>query len=247
MTRTTPATAPRRRGRPPGPPVDPEIRRENILDAAERVIARTGPAIAFADIATEAGFARTAVYAVFPDRDSLLSALTVRHTDRIIAVANDILARPLPLREVFRELVEMICTFVADNPQLHPALMQGLHAPQNGGHRPLFTRNADWATAVFEVVLDSVGADRRSARTWAGATVGALLLAAEDWSAEPRVSKTELVDQLTAFIWPAIESVGGDALSGPLIACVSFRNPGGNTRDQLPAQAAGTLSRNPNT
>ena len=227
MTRTT--QAPRRRGRPPGPGVDPGARREDVLDAAERVIARTGPSVAFADVAVEAGFARTAIYAVFPDRDSLLGALTERHTARLTALADVVLAQPLPLREIFRRVVDTICTFVADNPRLHPALMQGLHTPRHNGHRPLFTDNTDWATAVLTSVLEVVDGDRRLARTWAGATIGAVLLAAEDWAAHPTVGQAELVDQLTAFIWPAIASIGGDAVHGPF------------------PQAAGTLSKNPST
>ena len=207
----------RSRGRPPGPAVDPAVRREEILDAAERVIARTGPTVAFAEVAAEAGYARTAIYAAFPEHSALVGALATRHTSRLIALSDEILDQPIPLREIIQRLFDLICRFVEDNPRLHPLLMQGIHTPDPAGsHRPLFTQTADWATAVLDNLLDRLGADHRISRTWGCAIIGAVLLAAEDWNADRRISRAELVDSLTRFAWPAFESIGAAELSGPL-------------------------------
>lgn len=209
--------APRRRGRPPGPPVDPLVRREEILDAAERVIARSGPQFSFAEIASEAGYARTAVYAAFGDQSALVHALAVRHTDRIILQANNILAEPRPVRELLRELIDLMCTFVENNPNLHPVLMQAMYSSDilvKG--RPLFTHTADWATTVFDILLQQVDADPMLARPWACATVGAILLAAEDWNINPVSSRAEFIDRLTAFLWSSLSVVGADRIAGPI-------------------------------
>lgn len=208
----------RRRGRPPGPPMDPALRREEILDAAERVIARSGPSMSFAEIASEAGYARTAVYAVFGNQSALVYALAVRHTDRITLRANAILAQARPVRDLLRELIDLICNFVEANPKLHPVLMHGMYSSDLLEQtRPLFTQTANWATTVFDVLLERLDADPALARPWACATVGAILLAAEDWNINPVSSRTEFIENLTAFLWSSIATLGADRISGPVL------------------------------
>ncbi|WP_227982514.1 TetR/AcrR family transcriptional regulator [Nocardia spumae] len=213
MTRDTEV---RRPGRPPGPPRDPERRRAEILDAAERVVATAGARMSIAQVAAEAGYARTAVYAVFPDMPALIDALAQRHMDAIIGAADELLAQPLPARRLLRAVVALMCDFVDTNPNLHHVMMQRLESG-DAEHRPFFTRVSDWATSVFDTILRRLDADPALARIWATATVGAILMSAEAWMQQPTRSRTEFIDQLAAFLWPTVESIGGDRLSGPLV------------------------------
>ncbi|RDI68356.1 TetR/AcrR family transcriptional regulator [Nocardia pseudobrasiliensis] len=74
--------APRRRK--PRMPI--EVRREEVLDAALRIILEQGYAAASMEaIARAAALAKPRVYAAFPDRDSLLSALWQREAARALA------------------------------------------------------------------------------------------------------------------------------------------------------------------
>ncbi|MFI5776417.1 TetR/AcrR family transcriptional regulator [Nocardia sp. NPDC051570] len=215
MTRHT--SRPRPRGRPPGPPLDPALRRAEILDATERVVARTGTPLTIAEVAAEAGYARTAVYAVFPDLPALVDALAERHMEGLIAASDAILAQPLPGRDLLRALVQLICDFVDGNPNLHHLLMQRLQSDDPTGHRrPFFARAADWAGSVFDLLLRQIGADPAPARVWATATVGAILMSAEDWGRHSDRDRVEFVDRLTAFLWPPLEQVGADRYIGPL-------------------------------
>ncbi|MFI7189036.1 TetR family transcriptional regulator [Nocardia nova] len=214
MTRDTEI---RRPGRPPGPPRDPDRRRAEILDAAERVVAGSGARMTIAQVAAEAGYARTAVYAVFPDLSALIDALAERHMNAIIAAADDLLAQPLPARQLLRAVVTLICDFVDANPNLHHVMMQRLERG-DAEHRPFFTRVSDWATSIFDIILRRLDADPALARIWATATVGAILMSAEAWMQQPTRSRAEFVDQLAAFLWPTVESIGGDRLVGPLAA-----------------------------
>nr|WP_275941978.1 hypothetical protein [Nocardia cerradoensis] len=84
-------------------------------------------------------------------------------------------------------------------------------------HRPFFTRVSDWATSIFDIILRRLDADPALARIWATATVGAILMSAEAWIQQPTRSRAEFVDQLAAFLWPSVESIGGDRLVGPLV------------------------------
>lgn len=173
-----------------------------------------------AQVAVQAGYARTAVYAVFPDMPALVDALAERHMSRLLAAANTILARPLPVRELLRDIVALVCDFVDSNPNLHHLLMQRLQSDDSevcGHHRPFFARLTDWGTVVFGAILGAVGASPALARVWAGATAGAILMSAEDWGRTPSRDRGEFIDGLTAFLWPAVASVGGDRFVGPLI------------------------------
>ncbi|MCM6772254.1 TetR/AcrR family transcriptional regulator [Nocardia sp. CDC159] len=220
-------TAARPRGRPPGPPPDPAVRRAEILDAAERVVARTGTPLTVAEVAAEAGFARTAVYAVFPDLPALVDALAERHVEAIMAAADDVLTRPLPGRALLRELVALICFFVDGNPNLYHLLMQRLQSDDPTGHRrPFFAGVADWAASVFERLLRSVDADPAPARVWATATVGAILMSAEDWGRHADRDRGEFVDRLTGFLWPPLEAAGADRFVGPLEEAPAGREEG---------------------
>ncbi len=170
-----------------------------------------------AQVAAEAGYARTAVYAVFPDLPALIDALAQRHMEGIITAADAVLAQPLPARELLRAIVRLMCDFVEDNPNLHHVMMQRLDSGETE-HRPFFTRVSDWATAVFEVILRRLDADPALARIWATATVGAILMSAEAWAQDPDLSREQFIDRLAAFLWPTVESIGGERLIGPISA-----------------------------
>ena len=75
----------RGRGRPTGSRIDPEQRRTDLLDAAERAIRAKGPAVGLADVAAEAGFVRSAVYAMYPQRNALMAALGQRTAQRLLS------------------------------------------------------------------------------------------------------------------------------------------------------------------
>ncbi|WP_280386025.1 TetR/AcrR family transcriptional regulator [Nocardia wallacei] len=206
----------RPRGRPPGPPPDPGRRRAEILDAAERVIERAGTRMTIAQVAAEAGYARTAVYAVFPDLPALIDALAQRHMENIIAAADAVLAQPLPARRLLLAVVRLMCDFVESNPNLHHVMMQRLESGETE-HRPFFTRVTEWATAVFDTILRRLDADPALARIWATATVGAILMSAEAWAQDPARSREDYVERLAAFLWPTVESIGAERLVGPIV------------------------------
>ncbi|HEX3623180.1 MAG TPA: helix-turn-helix domain-containing protein, partial [Acidimicrobiales bacterium] len=86
-------------GRPPGAarrrrePHD--VRRDQILDAAEQVFVERGFASAtIADVAEHAGVAKGTVYLYFDSKTQLLAALRARHVDRFKAALDDALDGP---------------------------------------------------------------------------------------------------------------------------------------------------------
>src|SRR4029453_6935835 len=62
---------------------DPAVRREQILDAAERTLVERGLATAtMADVASAAGGAKGTVYLYYAPKDELLAALRARYLER---------------------------------------------------------------------------------------------------------------------------------------------------------------------
>ncbi|CAM3860595.1 TetR/AcrR family transcriptional regulator [Smaragdicoccus niigatensis] len=204
-----------RRGRPP---IDADARREELLDAAERVIARGVVEPSISDIAAEAGYARTVVYAAFPNLAAVAYALTIRHSTRLISETDEMLAQPLPLAELLRGVIDIFCTFVESHPHLYPLLMQTWVSPDETKSRPLFSWIVDWVTDVVASALATVGADVSLARPWGSAFAGAVLLAAEDWNDRRDRSRAELVDALLALLMPGLAAVGADRMVGPVTA-----------------------------
>lgn len=207
----------RRRGRPAGPAVSPAQRREELLDAAERVIERGVHNPSFAEIATEAGFARTAVYAAFPDRAELAIALAQRHTDQMMAAAEVIVGRSQSMHELLRGVIGLVCEFVETRADLYPLIMQMIVVDSaEPSHRPLFAQITDWSSAVLEAAMAQAGVDPRAVRTWSAAIAGATLLAAEDWNIRRDRTRTELAQEITELLWPGLAAVGLDVMVGPV-------------------------------
>lgn len=204
-----------RRGRPP---INADARREELLDAAERVIARGVVEPSISDIAAEAGYARTVVYAAFPNLTAVAYALTIRHSTRLIREIDGVLMQALPIQQLLGGTIEVFCKFVEANPYLYPLLMQTWVGPNEATSRPLFSGVVDWATQVMVVILTAADADVSLARPWASAIVGAALLTAEDWNDRRDRSRDDLVEAVLGLFMPAMAAVGADHLVGPVVA-----------------------------
>lgn len=193
----------RGRGRPAGSRVDPAERRSALLDAAERAIRAKGPAVGVVEIAAEAGFVRSAVYAMYPSREALLAALSERTAQRLLAEITRRAQGSVDLRQRMSLFFDVVCEWIASEPHVHRAL------------------NSDPSTGVFEQLASAVefmlaaafGADSRtpSAAPWSRAIVGSAVAAAEWWCRTGTMSRSDLVEHLTALCWD-----GGAAL--PFVA-----------------------------
>ena len=67
------------------PHLDRDLKRKQILDAAEKLLLRNGyDATAMAEVARRAGVANNAVYWYFPSKDDLLAAVLQRRQERAL-------------------------------------------------------------------------------------------------------------------------------------------------------------------
>lgn len=188
----------RGRGRPAGSRVDPAERRTALLDAAERAIRAKGPAAGLLDIAAEAGFVRSAVYAMYPNRDALLAALSQRTAQRLLAEITMGAAGSTDLRQRMALFFDVISKWMEAEPNLYRALSGD---PPTGVFEQL-------AGAVEQMLTAAFADDSRAAAApWSRAIVGSAVAAAEWWCRCRTMSRAALVEHLTALCWD-----GGAAL-----------------------------------
>ncbi|OBG86812.1 TetR family transcriptional regulator [Mycobacterium sp. NS-7484] len=199
-------TAARRgRGRPAGPGVDIAQRRSDLLDAAERAIRAHGPDVGIAEVAKEAGFVRSAVYAVFPNRAAILSALGERQARRLLIEITERADGSVDLRRRMWLFFDVICGWMQDDPNLYRAL--GMHAASGDEMPGIFDELAAAVEAMLRLSLAAGGADTAAAAPWARAIVGSAMVSAQWWIRDSDMPRAELVEHLTTLCWD-----GGAAL-----------------------------------
>ena len=123
----------------------PDVRREQILDAAERVLLDRGlAATTMADVASAAGVAKGTVYLYFESKTALLAGLRARYLERFGNLTEDLLGAGEEGGYAARldRFVERLFRFGLDNIDLHHLLF----------HEAGFSQEED-AFATVEVLL----------------------------------------------------------------------------------------------
>lgn len=190
----------RSRGRPVGSRVDPAERRSDLLDAAERVIRANGPTSGLVEIAAEAGFVRSAVYAMYPNRDALLRGLSERTAARLLGEITGRAAGSTDLRQRMTLFFDVIIGWIAEEPNLHRALSAGADAD-------VFEHVAAAVEVMFTSALPAGDSRLPAAAPWARVIVGSAVTAAQWWCRTETMTREELVAHLTMLCWE-----GGSAM-----------------------------------
>ena len=98
---------------------DKRERQQAILDAAERLLARSPERVAnMAEVADEAGLAKGTVYLYFPSKEELLLALHERNIDDFFGALLGLLDRPQPI--AFEEMLRLVQSHLVDEPTFLP-------------------------------------------------------------------------------------------------------------------------------
>ena len=183
----------------------PDVRREQILDAAQQVLLRRGPAAAtMADVADAASVAKGTVYLYFASKTELLAGLRARYFERLTAVLGDPAAAgpgaPPTGAARIEALVAASYDFALANHELHHVLF---HEAGLGEH-DTFARARD---AVAELVATGAASGELDVPDAALATdfvlhgLHGILVAATH---RPRSHRRELVDGVTRLVCGAL-------------------------------------------
>jgi AcrR family transcriptional regulator len=178
--------------------LDPEIRREQIVDAAARVLEDRDPAaVTFEEIADEAGVSRALVYNYFGDRGGVLAAVYLRALHRLDAELAEAFKPDLPPGEQVREIVRCYLRFAHGNSSAWRVLhMAGTmtHPSVQGARRKRMLKLAEtWGGGP-------------EARVVAFGVVGMLEAATVDWLCTRDVEPDRMADVLTTLLWTGLSS-----------------------------------------
>jgi TetR/AcrR family transcriptional regulator, transcriptional repressor for nem operon len=192
---------------PPPRRQPPDVRREQILDAAQRVLLRQGPAAAtMADVADAASVAKGTVYLYFASKAELLAGLRARYFERLTAVLGDQATAgpgaPSAVAARIEALVAASYDFALANHELHHVLF---HEAGIGEH-DTFARARD---AVAELVASGAATGELDVEDPALATdfvlhgLHGILVAATH---RPRSHRRRLVDGVTRLVCGALSA-----------------------------------------
>ncbi len=194
----------RRRGRTR---LDPDTRREQILDAADDVLHGRDPAdVPFEEIADAAGVSRALVYNYFGDRNGLIAAVYRRSFRRLDVALLEAVDPQRPPIERARRIVGCYLRFASDNAEAWTLLA------------------TTSAMAIPEVQAARDARFERIAAQWGGtpdasmvvrALVGMLEAATVDLLDRPDVDLDHSAEVLFNLLWSGLSSLEGFGIVMP--------------------------------
>ena len=178
---------------------DRAARREALLDAADRIICRDGPAASMASIAGEAGITKPILYRHFGDKSGLYAALTDRYTGRLLDDLRAALAAGTDRRDRMERTVDAYLSAIEAEPEVYRFLLHSDEAVLAHSQVRSFTRRL--AGLLAEGIALELAVPPARAAAWAYGVVG-MVQSAGDWWLETRtVSRRELVAELSALLF----------------------------------------------
>ncbi|MGH3341652.1 MAG: TetR family transcriptional regulator [Carbonactinosporaceae bacterium] len=192
--------------------VEPVGRRRELLDAADRVVMREGPRASMNAIAAEAGVTKPILYRHFRDKGGLYQALADRHIEDLLTDLRAALRTRGGLRARTEATIDAYLSVIEGRPQVYRFLMDraSIEDPDVRGQLNRFLRRlADELADGIRTEL-SLGRDPgQLAVAWAHAIVGMVQGAGDWWLDERRVSREQLVRQLSDLLWGDFARRGG--------------------------------------
>jgi AcrR family transcriptional regulator len=200
-------------GRPVGARTGTSVRREEYLDALVGAIRTAGPAASLGDLAIAAGMSKPVLYDHFTDRLGLTAAVAGKVIETETAAAmRAVLAGGTP-RELIARTIDVFVGFVEREPLLYAWMIRGARdLPGSLADLPLALEAGNRLSAVLGSVLRDAGVDSRGAEPMALGIIGLVLSATEWWLVRRTMSRAELVEHLSGFVWGGLVSAGVDRL-----------------------------------
>src|SRR3954447_8826620 len=188
-------------------------KREQLLDAADRVVQREGSAATMNLIAAEAGITKPILYRHFGDKVGLYRALADRHIDQLLGRLRAALATRGGLQARTRATVDAYLAAVEEQPQVYRFLVEraAVEEPDVRGQVQGFVRRfGDELAAGIASEPQMQGLDRTRAVVWAHAIAGMVQATGDWWLDQPNVPRQVVVDQLSALLWRGVVGVGDE-------------------------------------
>ncbi|MBX3248978.1 MAG: helix-turn-helix transcriptional regulator [Myxococcales bacterium] len=139
-----------------------EARRESILDAAEALLARTGPrTLTMDDVAREATLSKGALYLYFPGKDALIAAVAER---RLAAQLPDLRASAEGATTGLERLLELMNHFMkrfVNDPAIFRTMVEWLLEPRVDDLSEDFAAYRARVAEVFGLLFEAIERGKR--------------------------------------------------------------------------------------
>jgi AcrR family transcriptional regulator len=188
-------------------------RRMELLDAADNVIRRDGPAASMDIIAREAGITKPILYRHFGHKGGLYTALAERYANGLMSEIRDSLERATGPRERLALTIDTYLSWLESEPQVYRFLVHRAQTEQREVHDAIGAFVREVALEVAAVARVEMHGGNKSgsgdrvdfAEPLAFAVVGAVQMAGEWWLEHRETSRARLVEELVAFVWDGLE------------------------------------------
>ena len=190
-----------------------DTRREQLLEAADRVIRRDGSAASMNLIAAEAGITKPILYRHFGDKGGLYQALAGRYVDDLLARLRAALTTRGGLEARTRATVDAYLTAVGEQPQVYQFLVERAAVEEPGvrGEVQGFVRRFGDELAAGIRAEPALDVGERRALVWAHGIAGMVQAAGDWWLDHPEVPREQMVEELTALVFGAFN--GAEAVA----------------------------------
>jgi AcrR family transcriptional regulator len=183
------------------PLADRAARREELLDAADRIVRRDGPAASMAAIAGEAGITKPILYRHFGDKSGLYAALADRYTGRLLGELQAALEAGRTRRDRVERTVGAYLSAIEAEPQVYRFLVHSDEAAAAQSQVRSFTRRL--STLLAAGMAAELAAPPERASAWAHGIVGMVQAAGDWWLDTGACSRDQLVQELTDLLFGA--------------------------------------------
>jgi AcrR family transcriptional regulator len=204
-----------KRDRPRKPNADRQARRasrrEELLDAAIRVIRREGAHASMDQIAREGGVTKPILYRHFGDRDGLVQALGQRFATGLMNQLVTALGRPEQGNDLVSETIDAYLSFVERDPEVYRfVVQQSLRAqPETAAALGGFIRQVGQRVAVvLGEQLRAAGVDSGGAEPLAHGIVGMVHSAGDWWLENRSMPRERVTEYLATLLWAGLEGLG---------------------------------------
>jgi AcrR family transcriptional regulator len=177
---------------------DRAARREALLDAADRIVRRDGPAASMAAIAAEAGITKPILYRHFGDKSGLYAALADRYTGNLLDELQVALAAGTSRRDRVERTIGTYLAAIEEEPQVYRFLVHSDEAAPASSQVRSFTRRL--SALLAEGIAAELDASPARSAAWGHGIVGMVQSAGDWWLETGGASRPELVHELTELL-----------------------------------------------
>jgi AcrR family transcriptional regulator len=178
-----------------------ERRRQELLDAADRLIHRVGVAFSMDEIASEAGITKPVVYRHFGDKDGLHEALTERYIRELKQALRPATETADP-RSRLAATIDAYLSYVERQPDRYRFLLAAADQPRTAALVTAFRREHIGECAFTSPAkLGRAGLDPAFAEPWGQCVAGMIRAAGASWLEHRSLPRRRLVEYLTTVLW----------------------------------------------